>query len=403
MGICPICQAESENLGGLCTCAQSHIIREDALQAAASDPLLGRLIARRFALIDELGSGAMGVVYEAIQHPVKRRCAVKVLQADLSQKESLRQRFIREATAASRLNHPNLVTLYDFGVEEDGLSFIAMEYLNGIPLSDLSPYTQLDIDAIVHILRQILRALSGAHRLGVVHRDLKPDNIFLCELGGDRLFVKVMDFGLAKLTEDDSIDRELTIAGEVFGTPLYMSPEQCLSAEDIGIPSDIYSFGALAYEMICARRLFDGKNAMAVMHAHVSKAPPPLFPRPGLELASKLTEVIKHCLFKEPARRHQSADEVLHHLEEALGLRSGPGIKAPDLKKEVEEDSDLVALTPSMFDLKLNGAPVTTQSSSWLHAPPQGSPRWLIPGRDEIRAQRVAANPPPKKPEDEES
>jgi len=400
MGICPKCLAESDNLGALCTCAQSHIIRESAVQAAQTDRLLGRLIARRFALVDELGAGAMGVVYEAIQHPIRRRCAIKVLQADLSKKESLRQRFIREATAASRLNHPNLVTLYDFGVEEDGLSFIAMEYLNGFPLSELTPYTDLDIDSVVHILRQILRALAGAHKFGVVHRDLKPDNIFLCELSGDKQFVKVMDFGLAKLTEYDSLDRELTMAGEVFGTPLYMSPEQCLSAADIGVPSDIYSFGALAYEIICGRRLFDGKNAMAVMHAHVTKAPPPLSPRPGLELAAKLHDVVARCLVKEPAKRYDSANAALHDFEEALGLRSGPAIKSPDLKKQIEDDSDMVALTPSMFDLKVNAASVTTQSSSWLHAPPQGAPRWLIPGRDEIRAQR---DPALKKPEDNKS
>jgi len=139
---------------------------------------------------------------------------------------------------------------------------------------------------------------------------------------------------------------------------------------------------------------------MAVMHAHVTKAPPPLSPRPGLELAAKLHDVVARCLVKEPAKRYDSANAALHDFEEALGLRSGPAIKSPDLKKQIEDDSDMVALTPSMFDLKVNAASVTTQSSSWLHAPPQGAPRWLIPGRDEIRAQR---DPALKKPEDNKS
>ena len=190
----------------------------------SSDALLGRTIAGRYEVVARIGAGGMGVVYRAYQAAMDRHVALKVLSTSLAADEQSVRRFNQEARAASRLRHPNTITLHDFGKTEDDILFIAMEFLDGTSLDEVMKEPGgMGLARAITVLAQVCRSLAEAHDAGIIHRDLKPDNIFLCEIGGEKDFVKVLDFGVAKLREADPDGGTLTQAGMIFGTPRYMS------------------------------------------------------------------------------------------------------------------------------------------------------------------------------------
>ncbi len=233
--------------------------------ASPQDPYLGRKLDDKYMIEELLGVGGMGRVYRAVQLSLEKKICVKVLRTGATEDETLARRFHREARAASRLNHPNSISVIDFGqTAADGSLYMAMEF---IPGRDLGKIIREDFplgeQRVVHIMDQVLSALADAHAADIVHRDLKPENIMVTDLRGTKDFVKVLDFGIAKIQET-SQDPGLTQAGMVCGTPEYMSPEQA-RGEPLDARSDLYAAGVILYQMITGRLPFQAPTAMGIV------------------------------------------------------------------------------------------------------------------------------------------
>jgi serine/threonine protein kinase len=281
----------------------------------ASDPLVGKILADRFEIMERIGDGGTGVVYKAKQLSVDRIIAVKVLGAHVSTDPQWMKRFHNEARAACKLEHPNTVRVLDFGQTREGLLFIAMEYLHGRSLrSEIERSHRMQPTRVLQIMAQICASLAEAHSQGIIHRDIKPDNVFLVDLKGGGDMVKVLDFSVAKL---DAPDAQLTRAGVVFGTPAYMSPEQ-----GRGVPlapqSDLYAVGIVAYEMLMGRPPFEAAVPTEVVMMHLRNAPPPLQGVPP-----HVSTLVMRCLDKDPKRRPSSATELENMCNQNLVEHSG--------------------------------------------------------------------------------
>ncbi len=265
----------------------------------------------------KLGQGGMGVVYKAHDMHLDRAVAVKVLPAEAVANSDRKKRFVQEAKAASALNHPNILHTYDIDTT-GGVDFIAMEYVEGTTLEELIGRKGLAIPDVVKCGVQIADALAAAHAVGIIHRDIKPGNIMV----SDKLQVKILDFGLAKLSEPEDgnhssttqTTRPRTEEGAIVGTVAYMSPEQA-NGKEVDARSDIFSFGAVLYEMVTGRRAFAGESKAATMAAVLTQEPPaPSQISPGVP--PELERIILRCLRKDPERRFKQMDEVKLRLEE---------------------------------------------------------------------------------------
>ncbi|MFU8803969.1 MAG: serine/threonine protein kinase, partial [Bradymonadaceae bacterium] len=273
----------------------------------------GDLVAGRFRIVEIVGSGGFSIVYRAHQEGMNRFVALKVLKPKASADAQIVERFRREALYASHLSHPNTITLFDYGHTEDGLCYIAMEYLQGTDLSDVVALGQpVALRRVWKILSQCCRSLAEAHRLGLVHRDLKPENIFLV-LRKDGEFVKVLDFGVSKAISDFGAAGPRTMApltqeGTVFGTPLYMAPEQAM-AEEITPAVDVYAMGHIGFEMITGRAAYaDSTNAMDVMLRQIND-PPLKLPSPWN--MTPFHDLIERSTQKDSRRRFEDASDML--------------------------------------------------------------------------------------------
>ena len=282
----------------------------------------GDVVAGRYRLEALVGQGGFGVVYRATQVSIGRTVALKMLlQGALAHAEG-RARFRREAELAQRLTHPNTVRLYDFGETDEGLPFIAWEFLKGMPLDAvLAAEGRLAVPRVARIAAQTLKALMEAHALGIVHRDIKPSNVFLCDFSGERDFVKVLDFGIAKSTL--TLGTGLTPEGSVLGTPAYMSPEQ-VQGLSVSPQSDLYALGLVISEMLDGSVVYAGGVALEVIMAQLSDRPAPLSAE---VLASPLGPLVARATEKSLASRFASAAEMLEHLEAAVdpSLHAGGG------------------------------------------------------------------------------
>ena len=294
------------------------------------DPFVGRVIEGRFEVKRRLAAGGMGVVYEAIQQPLGRVVAFKILENKGSaQDENFSKRFFLEASAAARLAHPNTIVVHDYGKSGDGLFFIAMEYLDGGTLGQrMKERGPLTPSEAIHVGLQIVSSLRDAHAQGLVHRDLKPGNVMFAPRGGDPNFVKVLDFGLVKMVNEGQ-DLALTQSGVMMGSPRYMAPEQ-VKAQTIDARTDIYAFGAVLYHMLTGAPPFHAGSAFEAMNHHVYTAPPPLRATwAGCTAGAQLEAVVMRCLEKEPASRFQGMDEIIMALKgceaEAGNVESGAG------------------------------------------------------------------------------
>jgi serine/threonine-protein kinase len=288
------------------------------------DPMVGRTIAGRYEVIGLIGQGGMGAVYKARQPAVQRLIALKILLAEFAENETIIKRFHQEALAASRLTHPNTIKVYDFGQTDDGVLYMAMEFLRGESLAQaLSRGGAMPARRTLHIMRQVCKSLAEAHKAGIIHRDLKPDNIFLTEIEGEREFVKVLDFGVAKLREYEGKEGTLTQAGMIFGTPKYMSPEQARSA-DLDARSDVYALGVILYEMLMGKAPFTGDNPLSILIAHVNERPRRFQAfNPEVDVPAPLEAVVFKALQKDREDRHQSVEELLAELEACEELLQG--------------------------------------------------------------------------------
>jgi serine/threonine-protein kinase len=282
------------------------------------DPLVGRTLPGGFVILELIGVGGMGRVYRAEQTNLGRTVAVKIVHPHLSGEENAVARFITEARAASRLNHPNSVAVIDFGKTNDGQLYLVMEYLRGKDLARVA-YDEgpLPFRRIIDVLRQTLAALAEAHHFDIIHRDLKPENIILEPVRGGGDFVKVVDFGLAKMQVEKS-QPSITSPGIVCGTPEYMSPEQG-RGDPLDPRSDLYAVGVILYQLLTGRLPFEAETPTQVVLMHLSKAPPdPNTVAPERMIPKPLVELTIKSLQKEAKDRFQSADEFAIALGEAM-------------------------------------------------------------------------------------
>jgi serine/threonine protein kinase len=288
----------------------------------APDPLIGRLINDRFKIAALIARGGMGKVYRAEQAPLGRVCAIKVLNPNYAGEHDpeFHKRFFLEASIASKLTHPNTVTIFDYGRTDDDIYYMAMEYLEGHTLHRaIREAGSFPEERCAHIARQICRALREAHSLGVIHRDLKPANIFLVEHGDETDFVKVLDFGLVKDVSEGKPAEELTQTGLFMGSPKYMAPEQ-IRGDKVDARTDIYSLGIIMYEMLTGKVPFDRPNSVNILMAHVNEEPPPVrVMNPNVNPSGSFEETIMRCMAKDPDTRFRSMDEVLAALKRVGG------------------------------------------------------------------------------------
>jgi eukaryotic-like serine/threonine-protein kinase len=275
------------------------------------DPFLGRNILNgAFQIQQKIGSGGMGAVYKAYQPEMNRLVAVKILHPKLADRKDLVSRFGREARALSQLSHPNTVRVFHFGELEDGPLYIIMEFLEGRNLNQtVRVEGPLTTERALPILIQACGALDEAHKAGIIHRDLKPENIFLVQNAVHRDFPKLLDFGLAKVGEQQLRPGSvvLTQEGMVFGTPEFMSPEQA-QGKTLTATSDVYSLAVILYEVLTGKLPFDAKNAMEYIQHHVTGKPIPLNQRvPGKAFPPLLEQIVHRALAKRPEDRFASA------------------------------------------------------------------------------------------------
>jgi len=290
--------------------------------ARVPDPLIGKQVDNgEFIVVDRIGSGGMGSVYKAEQPSMNRMVAIKVLHPRFVTRDDLVARFRREARAMSQLSHPNTARVYKYGALDDGSVYFVMDYLEGRNLAaEVRENGPMPPERALRLMGQVCGALEEAHRAGIVHRDLKPENIFLTLQGGTTDFPKVLDFGLAKMSEKQMGNGSMmfTQQGMVFGTPEFMSPEQA-QGEPLDHRSDIYSLALILYELITGKLPFDAKTPLDIMKAHVREAPIPLSQRvSGKPFWPELEVVMNRALAKQPSDRYETAaqfgEALLHCL-----------------------------------------------------------------------------------------
>src|SRR5215813_15460632 len=287
---CPRCGAEYSDATTLCP-------SDGTALESVGDSLIGETLAGKYKIEERLSVGGMGAVYRGTHILMDKKVAIKVLRPSLAADETIVARFSREARAASKISHPHALSVTDFGESEGGIVFLVMELLSGSTLKEvIRREGPLPLPRTVEIMRQVGSALAAAHAEGVIHRDLKSDNIMLINAGaGD--YTKVLDFGIAKIQEPLGHDPRLTAPDLIIGTPQYMSPEQCSQSEEIDARSDVYSLGVILYEMLVGNVPFSAESPTGIMLKHLQEQPPPILEaRP--ELPRGVATVVARALAK---------------------------------------------------------------------------------------------------------
>ena len=347
-----------------------------------SDPLVGMLIAGRYRIHRLLGEGGMGQVYLAEHEAIEKKVALKVLRPEYSIKPDIVARFQQEAISASRIKHPNVLDVFDFGRLDNDCFFLAMEYLEGNDLADeIVKQRVLDPVRGLRITLQVCRALAAAHGRGVVHRDLKPENVFLQRTADGEVIVKIVDFGIAQLRSNEEAAatepkrRRLTKTGMIFGTPEYMAPEQA-GGRNADLRVDIYALGVIMYEMFTGAVPFTGDTFIGVLTRQLNDPPPHMITvAPDLKISPELQGVIMQALAKQPEQRHQSMSAFAQAiLDTPEGRMLGGGHQAsmiPDVPASQFAGSPSSHSTAAQFG---NVQPNITSAQFGPSAPPPPVP-----------------------------
>ena len=285
---------------------------------------MGQVVSGRYRIQKLIGEGGMGAVYLAEHTLMRKRVALKLLHAEMSTDDEVLARFRREAEAAAHVEHPNVAAATDFGQTEDGAFFLVLEYVEGTSLRDVLGGGPMAPARALHVARQIALALERAHGAGIVHRDLKPENVMLVHKGDDPDFVKVLDFGIAKVEPHPQRDvtQPLTRLGTILGTPEYMAPEQALG-EPVGPPADLYAVGVMLYEMLTGKHPFDADDRMAILSMHIVAPVPAMADRnPALDVPPPIETLVRSLLEKDAKLRPPNARTLVDAAESAA-IESG--------------------------------------------------------------------------------
>lgn len=338
MKVCPQCSLRYPNESQQC-------FVDGTTLKPMTDPRIGTTIANRYLIESVLGEGGMATVYKARHKLVDRPCAVKIMSPSLARDQVVRERFRREAKAAQKLAHPNIIEIFDHGDTEDGTSFLVMELLQGETLADsLEKHRRLPMDRALPICIQIARALARAHDFEVVHRDLKPENIFIGKAPDGSEIVKLLDFGIARSMHDT----RLTGIGDVFGTPQYMAPERITSI-DAGPPADLYALGVILFEILTGQLPFDAPDIPSFFVKHL-KEPPPKIRTLLPELPQNLEVLIDRLLAKDPRHRPVDAHAVYASLIEICQQQGIPVPLEPTQIGGLPEQEPARTLPPVAID-----------------------------------------------------
>ena len=331
MKVCPVCRADYARGEVFCPVDATRLVTTSQIGASPldpDDPLIGTALAGKYVVKRRIGEGGMGLVYEGVHRDIDKRVAIKVLRDELSRRPEVVARFRQEARSASRIGHENIVDIADFGETTRGASYFVMEFLEGEDLANLlAREATLDPTRACAIVLQCCRALCATHAKGIVHRDIKPENIFLTRRDAIDDFVKIVDFGIAKMSDvetDGAPGRKLTKTGMIFGTPEYMSPEQA-AGKELDHRVDVYALGIILYECIAGRVPFEGDTFMGILTQHLFAELPPIREvNPTADLSHELELVIRKALAKDPDDRYQDTLELAEAIDYALDGRVSP-------------------------------------------------------------------------------
>jgi eukaryotic-like serine/threonine-protein kinase len=369
--ICPVCSTEYPDEIKFCQ-NDGTTLRA----AAPASDLVGQVIADRYHVVKKLGEGGMGQVYLAEHVKMGRRSAIKVMNPSMAHDSDAVARFNREAANASRITHPHVCAVYDFGETPDGLIYLAMEFVEGEPLTELLEREgALPLARAAHIFQQTADALQAAHDLGIVHRDLKPDNIMLAKTKGGADVVKVVDFGIAKAVGGDEAGQKVTKTGLVVGTPEFMSPEQ-LSGDKVDGRSDLYALALVFFRMLTGKLPFEASTVQETMIKRLTDEPTPLATtRPDLAFPAGLQEVLDAALTRSPTDRYQSVAKFAADVAGIVGTAPA-GAALPPTRADVEARTQLLNAEKTKA-MAAQAPSARTRTSAAMAAPPKR--RSLVP------------------------
>jgi serine/threonine-protein kinase len=379
---CPQCGKEYKDTTTLCP-SDGTVLKKDV------DTLVGKTLADKYRVDEFMSEGGMGTVYRGTHILMDKKVAIKVLHPALASDDIIVARFSREAKAASRISHPHALNVTDFGESEDGVVFLVMEFLNGRTLKEIvRSEGPMPLPRVVEIMRQVCGALEAAHAENVVHRDLKSDNIMLIDVGGGD-WVKVLDFGIAKIQEKGGQDPELTAPNLIIGTPQYMSPEQCSQASEIDSRSDIYSLGVILYEMLAGHVPFTGESPTAIMMKHLQEEPPSILDE-RRDLPEEVGRVVKRALDKRPEDRFQTVGDLTESLTSAAEKQVTSEVSAGEATETSERDTHRIIVPTGS-----NEAPRTTVEDDYDEATVVRPKPAMVTHEEYEEAYTQPPSPPP--------
>jgi serine/threonine-protein kinase len=347
----------------------------DPHQGQPADALIGQTVGN-YLVTQKLGEGGMGSVYLAEHPSIGKKVALKVLHAEFSNNEEVAKRFFDEAKSVNNIGHPNIVDIVDYGVIQsagrDQLVYFIMEYLAGQTLSQvIRTEAPLPPERALTIALQVADALGASHKCNIVHRDLKPDNIILLQRGRERDFVKLLDFGIAKLTDSSGVSSHKTRTGLVMGTPAYMSPEQCEGRPNVDSRTDIYALGIVLYEMLTGRVPFIGEGYGEILVQHLTQHPVP--PSQYQMLDARIEVVVMKALEKRPDLRYPTMEEFARAMTDPFGYVDAHGGPAEFLQRQLMPSNAPLPARPSLAVFTPSPGSLTTPTG--LRAPAGGYPQ----------------------------